>query len=147
MRLPATDPTAVRATVVRWHSGDISGDSTVEKLHLLPLKHLVNHHPDGGQSVQPGMPRRTTVTTGLNSSATETFEDYGELDALQLLMHHGYVDHDAQVVHSLPIRVTHPVVGSLQVAGRGSAGRRVDGLASIWMFHRCLTNRRDYEPH
>ena len=110
LREPNTDE-AVRQTVIAWHS---SGAGTApdgsQRWRLIPLKHLVNHHPDGADQVP--VPGRTAVATSATSDAVETFENYGDLDALQLLTFFGYVDRSAP--------------GALRTGGGGvPSGRRV----------------------
>lgn len=80
---------------------------------LIPLKHLVNHDPGGAPQV--GVQGQTSVVTSAASDHIETFENYGDLDALQLLMGFGYVATNAPVVHSVPSVVEAPGFGRVQV--------------------------------
>ncbi|TXH43230.1 MAG: hypothetical protein E6Q90_07445 [Actinobacteria bacterium] len=122
LREPNTDE-AVRQTVIAWHS---SGAGTApdgsQRWRLIPLKHLVNHHPDGADQVP--VPGRTAVATSATSDAVETFENYGDLDALQLLTFFGYVDRSAPLVHSVPVEVESPAVGRVVVRWRAPRNPR-----------------------
>lgn len=112
--------------VVRWHSSGGRNDRTnasgtdphqplarLRRGRLIPLKNLVNHHPNGAD--QSPIPNRTAVITAGNSDANQTYECYGERDAFQLLMHHGYVEQQAPLVHSVPVEVAVPGVGRVRV--------------------------------
>lgn len=115
----------VRETVVTWHSmGAGPGPDGGQRWRLIPLKHLVNHHPTGaGQNPDPG---RTAVATSTTSDANETFENYGDLDALQLLMTFGYVDDSAPMVHSVPVAVESPALGQVVVRWRAPRNPRAE---------------------
>lgn len=108
---------AIRQSVIGWHSvGAGQAPDGTQLWRLIPLKHLVNHHPDGaGQTPVPG---RTAVVTSAISDSRETFENYGDLDALQLLTLFGYVDSCAPLVHSVPVEVDSTAVGRVLVRWR-----------------------------
>jgi hypothetical protein len=114
---------AIRQDVVSWHSVREHGPKDQDGrgshgLRLIPLKQLLNHHPRGAP--QLGLRRRdgVAVTTGSNSSAKQTYENYGDLDALQLLMSFGYVDDTAELVHSVPVSVDGGPLGRVSVVAR-----------------------------
>lgn len=113
----------VRECATAWHSmgAGLAPDGT-QRWRLIPLKNLVNHHPSGSEQMpEPG---RTAVITSAASDGTETFENYGDLDALQLLMNFGYVDHSAPVVHSVPVEVESPAIGRVVVRWRAPRNPR-----------------------
>lgn len=115
----------VRETTIAWHStGGGKGPDGSPQWRLIPLKHLVNHHPTGAdQNPDPG---RTAVATSATSDATETFENYGDLDALQLLMGFGYVDAAARHVHSVPVEVESAALGRVVVRWRAPRNPRAE---------------------
>ncbi len=126
-----------RDTVIGWHSGGGAQppDSGTEseggpRWRLIPLKHLLNHDPTGaGQSP---VPNRVAVATSASSNHEETYENYGDLDALQLLMGFGYVDSQAQLVHSVPVEVDSDVFGKVVVRWRAPRyGRRASAASAI----------------
>jgi len=95
-------PQDAKKTLISWHSfGSRKGDEA--KKRLIPLKMFVNHHHSGAkQSLpEPGI----HVLTSSTSNSEQTYENYGDLDAMQLLTGFGFVDHDAPVVHSTPLEV------------------------------------------
>jgi hypothetical protein len=95
-------PIDAKKTLISWHSfGSRKGEE--EKKRLIPLKMFVNHHHSGAkQSLpEPGV----HVLTSSTSNSEQTYENYGDLDAMQLLTGFGFVDHDAPVVHSTPLEV------------------------------------------
>lgn len=126
-----------RETVIGWHSSGGSGraqpegeQNTGPRWQLIPLKHLVNHDPTGAN--QDPVPGRTAVATSASSSESGTFENYGDLDAMQLLMGFGYVDSRAELVHSVPVVVESPELGKVAVRWRAPRyGRDVDGDAAV----------------
>lgn len=117
------DDADLRDTLLGWHGmGEGRDPDGRVRWHLIPLKNLVNHHPLGaGQSPLPG---RVAVVTSTVSDTTGTYENYGDLDAMQLLMHFGYVDHEAPVVHSVPVQVHVEEVGDVLVRWRGPRAPR-----------------------
>jgi hypothetical protein len=117
---PAVD--AARQVAIRWHaqvgrsSGAVGGAALpTQERWLIPLKHLVNHHPTGAP--QRGGTRGVGVVTSASSDDVETFERYGDLDPLQLAVLLGYVDVGAPVVHAVPATVD-SVAGPVTVASR-----------------------------
>lgn len=83
---------------------------------LIPIKCFVNHHSKGArQQVARG---RVTVVARRPTATDEIFENYGDLDSLQLLMNFGFVDNSAGVVHSVPVSVESRVVGRVSVLTR-----------------------------
>jgi len=95
-------PQDAKKTLISWHSfGSGRGDQS--KKRLIPLKMFVNHHHSGArQSLpDPGI----HVLTSKTSNSEQTYENYGDLDAMQLLTGFGFVDHEAPVVHSTPLEV------------------------------------------
>lgn len=125
LREPPTDAD-LRDTLLGWHGmGDGRDEHGRVRWLLIPLKNLVNHHPLGaGQSPLPG---RVALATSSVSDATGTYENYGDLDAMQLLMHFGYVEPGAPVVHSVPVQVQSPDVGSIVVRWRAPRGSASSG--------------------
>lgn len=113
----------VRQTVVSWH-GSAAGKATESsaRWRLLPIKSLVNHHPDGAVQA-PAEPGTISLHTGANSDDKQTYEDYGDLDAMMCLMLFGYVDETARVVHSVPVEVANRAVGKLVVRWRAPRNR------------------------
>jgi hypothetical protein len=128
--------TDAKESFLAWHSSG-GGSSQSEpdakpQWRLIPLKHLVNHHPAGAD--QNPLPRRTAVATSATSSEIETFENYGDLDALQLLMGFGYVDSAAPLVHSVPVEVEASAFGRVVVkwrAPRYPRGEAESGAANL----------------
>lgn len=120
----------VRETTIAWHSmGGGKGPDGSPQWRLIPLKHLVNHHPTGAdQNPDPG---RTAVATSATSDATETFENYGDLDALQLLMSFGYVDATARHVHSVPVEVESAALGRVVVRWRAPRNPRAEAARDV----------------
>lgn len=120
----------VRETVISWHSmgGGQDPDGT-QRWRLIPLKHLVNHHPAGAdQNPDPG---RTAVATSATSDDVETFENYGDLDAMQLLMNFGYVDSAAPQVHSVPVEVESAALGRIVVRWRAPRNPRAEVVRDV----------------
>lgn len=125
-----------RDTLIGWHSivgrqqqaAALASDvPAVRRCRLIPLKHFINHHPDGAPQVpQPG---RIAVATSSISNEQETFENYGDLDALHLLMRFGYIDSTARVVHSLPVKVESPHLGLVAI---GRTPPRYPTQAMAW---------------
>lgn len=126
----APDPDDAAQILLGWHSSGgrqqwlAAGSSTQSEVgiarrrpearwRLIPLKSFVNHHPDGAPQVP--IPGQFAVVTSPISNEVETFENYGDLDALHLLMRFGYVDSTARVVHSVPVEVASPHLGTLAI--------------------------------
>jgi hypothetical protein len=82
---------------------------------LVPLKNLVNHHPYGAP--QQPIPGRVAVSTSAISGPNGTFENYGDYDAMQLLLFFGFLCPQIRVVHSVPLTF------SLQHWGQVTIGR------------------------
>ena len=116
MDLEPTELSGPARTLVSWHcmGGGVDSDG-VPRWRLIPLKHLVNHHPDGARQGDPDRPGRITVVTGANTGPRQTYENYGDLDALQLLMLFGYADDAARLVAQRS-------GGVAGMAGRAAAG-------------------------
>lgn len=120
------EPTRAKSIMVSWHSTSssapidhdaepqASGVTNTER--LIPLKHLFNHDPEGAAQVP--RPGRTAVVTSRYSDQRGTYENYGDLDALQLLVSFGYVDSRAPLVHSVPVSVEVPQWGRVNVEWR-----------------------------
>jgi hypothetical protein len=140
MRKPPTDA-GVRETAIAWHSmGAGQGPDGDQRWRLIPLKHLVNHHPTGAdQNPDPG---RTAVATSTTSDATETCENYGDLDALQLLMGFGYVDGATRLVHSVPVEVESAALGRVVVRWRAPRNPRAEAARDIPTLSRLGTEPR-----
>lgn len=97
-----------------------SPGTTSPRRFLIPLKHFVNHDPSGASQIP--IPGRTAVVTSASSDARGTYENYGDLDALQLLVNFGYVDAAAPLVHSVPVEVVTRSWGNVVVEWRGTRG-------------------------
>lgn len=113
----------VRSTLIGWHSAG-GGGAEEPQWNLIPLKHLVNHDPAGAAQSGPKFRGRTIVQTSATSSREQTFENYGDLDALQLLMSFGYVPQTAPLVHSVPVRIEDADLGAVQVVARAPRNPR-----------------------
>lgn len=139
---------SVQQTVIAWHSagainpprspGDVlakghpSGEPDVGGVDgarpdlrdwfLIPLKCFVNHHPDGAN--QNPIPGKIAVSTATPTDTAEIFEDYGDLDAMQLLMNFGYLDSAAPLVHSVPVEVESAHLGRVVVRWRAPRNPR-----------------------
>ena len=98
---------------------------------MIPLKHLVNHHPDGAPQGDPQRPGRVTVVTGRNTGPRQTYENYGDLDALQLLMLFGYVDDAARSVHSVPVDLPGAAGGPIRVTARAPRNPRAQVVPDV----------------
>lgn len=83
---------------------------------LIPLKCFVNHHPAGAN--QQPLHRRVAVASATPTGTDETFESYGDLDAMQLLMNFGYLDDSAPLVHSVPVEIESIHLGRVVVRQR-----------------------------
>lgn len=106
----------VRTQLFRSHSALAARPRNPPACFLIPLKHLVNHDPTGADQLP--LPGRTALATSRSSDATETFENYGAMDALQLLMNLGFVSRRPDFVHSAPVTVESTTLGRIHVAGR-----------------------------
>ena len=139
---------ALRNTLIAWHSaGAGSGEGKVEsagesaetggqrltedsntaqaplqRWRLIPLKCFVNHHPAGAK--QQPLPGRVAVAAATPTATNETFENYGDLDAMQLLMNFGYLDDAAPLVHSVPVEVESRYLGRVVVRWRAPRNPR-----------------------
>lgn len=92
-------PAGARRALVAIHCGSHPAGG----LRLVPLKCLVNHDIDGAdQSAVPGV---VSVVTSATSDEQGTYEYYGDLDAMQLAIWHGYLDAGASFVHALPCTI------------------------------------------
>ncbi len=58
------------------------------------------------------------MVTSATSDSVETFENYGDLDALTLAMSFGFASMNALLVHSVPLSVESPGFGRVQVRWR-----------------------------
>lgn len=104
-------------------------DGAGETWRLIPLKHLLNHHPSGAeQLLQPSL---VTVSTSATSDEIETFENYGDLDAMQLLMLFGFVDDASPLVHSIPTAAVGSSLGCVRVIGRAPRNPRPGHLQNV----------------
>lgn len=99
-------PVAARNALIALHSGS----DPVRGPQLVPLKNLVNHRFDG--AAQEAVPGMVAVVTSATSDEHGTYEYYGDLDALQLAVWHGYLDDSTTFVHALPGSVS---VGAARV--------------------------------
>jgi hypothetical protein len=119
---PPTEAAALHKVLIGCHSCSgikiSNGEKQERQQHLIPLHHFFNHHPDGGTQGQTSPEGWRLVTTGRNSSDDQTFENYGDLDALQLLMAFGYVEGFTPVVHSVPAELDGGAIGSVRLIGR-----------------------------
>jgi hypothetical protein len=136
---PPTEAAALHKVLITWHSGSGGKTSNGEKQqrqhHLIPLQHFFNHHPDGGNQGQTSPEGWCLVTTGRNSSDQQTYENYGDLDALQLLMGFGYVEKDTPVVHSVPAELDGGAIGSVRLIGRTPRylrGLKMPDVPRLW---------------
>lgn len=136
---PPTEAAALHRVLISWHSGSGGKTSNGEKQprqhHLIPLQHFFNHHPDGGNQGQTSPEGWCLVTTGRNSSDQQTYENYGDLDALQLLMGFGYVEADTPVVHSVPAELDGGAIGSVRLIGRTPRylrGLKMPDVPRLW---------------
>lgn len=113
-----------KETLSAWHSkgggrGAMAPDTAATdgpRWRLIPLKHLVNHDPSG--ATQTGVPGQISVVTSTSSDSVETFENYGDLDAMTLAMSFGFASLNAPLVHSVPLSVESPGFGRVQVRWR-----------------------------
>lgn len=111
-------------------AGDAASTPPTPRRFLIPLKHFVNHHPSGATQIP--LPGRTAVVTSSSSDATGTYENYGDLDALQLLVNFGYVDTTAPLVHSVPVEVDTDSWGKVVVEWRGTrAGDKIQDVPQV----------------
>ena len=111
------------------------GEKQQRQQHLIPLHHFFNHHPDGGTQGQTTPEGWCLVTTGRNSSNEQTYENYGDLDALQLLMGFGYVEEDTPVVNSVPVELDGGAIGSVRLIGRTPRylrGLKMPDVPRLW---------------
>lgn len=118
----------LRDVAVNWHCRTTrNGGANVEDpagqrvAGLIPLKHLVNHHPAG--ATQSPVPGKVAVVSSEVTGTNETFECYGDLDSLQLLMGFGFRSDFAPLVHSVPVAVQSERV-PLQVSWLAPRGGR-----------------------
>ena len=144
---------SLQQTLIAWHSGaadhaavdtrdqqvgNVSathplGDSSEElssasrRWHLIPLKCFVNHHPKGAD--QTPVPGKIAVAAATPTGTGETFENYGDLDAFQLLMNFGYLDSDAPLVHSVPVEIESEHLGRVVVRWRAPRNPRGGAIA------------------
>ena len=85
-------PSGPRDTLIAWHSIGSTSPTGEHSWRLIPLRQFVNHDPSGA----PQEPAEGSVRllTSASSDSGQTFENYGDMDALRLLMIFGYVpDH------------------------------------------------------
>lgn len=144
-------PDTAKDIMINWHCGsigpsasqtDATGDADgqpeesdrssvpVSRRFLIPLKHFVNHDPTGASQIP--LPGRTAVVTSTSSDSSGTYENYGDLDALQLLVNFGYVDSAAPLVHSVPVEVDTKSWGRVLVEWRGTrAGDKVPDVPQV----------------
>lgn len=132
MTAPET-PEPLRTAICRMHSlvdkSAAESDSQRPATRLIPLKAFVNHAPHGAAQHGRGFGQDVIVQTSRTSNSHETFEDYGDLDALQTAVQLGFVCAEAQVVHMVPTQIEDPVLGTVEVAhmvSRKVAPRRRD---------------------
>ena len=143
---------AAMDTVIAWHSGASSDhqerareeqlnvasaaarsigalipDNRRHRWHLIPLKCFVNHHPDG--AAQRPIPGKIAVAAATPTDTDETFENYGDLDAFQLLMNFGYLDNAAPLVHSVPVEIESAHLGRVVVRWRAPRNPRGGAIA------------------
>lgn len=121
-----SDLAELKRITVNWHCRylppDMPDPETGEQLPgmgLIPLKHLVNHHPQG--SIQRPVPGKVAVVSSAVAGTDETFENYGNLDSLKLLLGFGFRADFAPVVHSIPLSVPSDV-GRIKVEWVASRG-------------------------
>lgn len=142
---------SLRNTVIAWHSAgdgeeapespemapdavERPGSTTTHSMdpdrprwRLIPLKCFVNHHPMGAHQLP--VPGRVAVAAATPTETRETFENYGDLDAMQLLMNFGYLDNAAPLVHSVPVEVESAHLGRVVVRWRAPRNPRGDRMA------------------
>lgn len=145
----APTTTDARKALMSWHSASsdtltdrqpkpipASGESPLvpeskvepgDEWYLIPLKCFVNHHPSG--AVQNPVPGRVAVAAATPTRTDETFENYGDLDAMQLLMNFGYLDGAAPLVHSVPVEVESAHLGRVVVRWRAPRNPRGSSMA------------------
>ena len=132
MAEPRSDTPALHRTLIAWHSMGTRTESPDEPgWRLIPLKQLVNHHPDGTPQHLPNPGGRVTVLTGPNSTSTQTYENYGDLDALQLVMLFGYVDDTTRLVHSVPVEIPEAPGGPIRVWARAPRNPRAQVVPDV----------------
>lgn len=122
MDTPVASTRDLQRTVVDWHSTSVTASEQGGQpgTYLYHLKNLVNHHHTGAP--QGPFDCRTGVITSATSSRAETFENYGDLDAFQLLVAMGYVPRDAPMVHSIPLDLDDPVFGRVRLLRKARRG-------------------------
>lgn len=115
-------PSATNTVAGKTNQPDVGTERTDPRRNsrrfLIPLKHFLNHDPEGATQIP--VPGRTAVATSASSSRAGTYENYGDLDALQLLVGFGYVDSRAPLVHSVPTEVDTDAWGKVVLEWRGT---------------------------
>ena len=142
---------ALRNAVIAWHSAgdgeappetpeqtpdpvESPGSTTTNstdperpRWRLIPLKCFVNHHPRGAD--QNPVTGQVAVAAATPTDTDETFENYGDLDAMQLLMNFGYLDDAAPLVHSVPVEIESTHLGRVVVRWRAPRNHRGNTIA------------------
>lgn len=100
----------LRRIAINWHSRPVPNDQQTSAagehppgMALIPLKHLVNHHPEG--ATQQPVPHQVAVISSSTPGTDETFENYGDLDAMKMLLGFGFRADFAPSAHSVPVSV------------------------------------------
>lgn len=119
----------LRRITINWHSRSSQSDghaSAAGQQHtgmgLIPLKHLVNHHPLG--AVQLPVPGQVAVISRSIPGTDETFENYGDLDAMKLMLGFGFRADFAPLVNSVPVSVP-SAAGQISVEWVAPRGGRI----------------------
>lgn len=95
--------------------GTVTQTRSRRSANLIPLKAFVNHDPSGSKQHRRRYGTDVVVLTSATSNETQTFEDYGDLDAMQTAINMGFVCRDARVVHMTPTHIEDPLVGIVRV--------------------------------
>jgi len=116
-------------------SNESDVDGANAGMSLIPLKHLVNHHPQGAH--QAAIAGQVSVVAGPIPGTDETFENYGELDAMQLLLGFGFVADFAPMVHSVPVSVD-SVIGPIVLEWLPPRGNAPPSTQDVPIFRPSL---------
>lgn len=92
-----------------------SEDGTQQQLLGL-FKSFANHSPQGADASMPTA--SITLRCATDTAGAEVFENYGDLDAMQLLCGFGYLDTSTTVVHAAPVTVHDEALGAIRVVRR-----------------------------
>jgi hypothetical protein len=114
-----SDLAKLRKIAMNWHCRSMETNEPdpltgeqIPGMGLIPLKHLVNHHPLGSR--QMAVKNKVSVAASVIPGTDETFENYGNLDAFKLIMGFGFRSEVEPLVHSVPTSFEHDS-GSIHV--------------------------------